>query len=312
MPHDRRFRFGIQLAQPLEGRTWADTARHVEEVGYSTLFLPDHFGDQLAPVPAMMAAADATTTLNVGTLVFDNDYKHPLILAKEIATIDRLVGGRVEFGLGAGWMRADYEQAGLPYDAPKVRVDRFMEGVQIIKGLWSDEPVSFDGEHYTITGHNGLPKPATPGGPPVIIGAGGKRMLRFAGEHADIVGISATIASGEIDAATGRDAAVDRFGEKLGWVKDGAGDRFDDIELNIQVAVTSITDDAMGFAGILAPMFGVSPEMVLDTPATAIGTVDEICARFEQRREQWGLSYVVFMADAFESALPIVERLTGR
>jgi len=259
----------------------------------------------------MMAAADATETLRVGTLVFDNDYKHPLILSKEIATIDHLTGGRVEFGLGAGWMRTDYEQSGLSYDAPKVRVERFFEGFQIIKGLWGDEPLTFDGEHYTITAHNGLPKPATPGGPPVIIGAGGKRMLRFAGQHADIVGISATIASGEIDAATGRDAAVDRFGEKLGWVKEGAGDRFDDIELNIQVAVANVTDDALGLAGILAPMFGVTPEMVLDTPATAIGTVDEICERFIQRREQWGLSYVVFMADAFETMVPVVERLAG-
>lgn len=311
MAHDRRFRFAIQLAQPEAGLSWADTARKVESMGYSTLFLPDHFDDQLAPVPAMMAAGMATETLNVGTLVFDNDYKHPLILAKELATIDHLLGGRVEFGLGAGWKRTDYEQSGLPYDAPKVRVERFFEGFHVIKGLWGDGPLTFAGEHYTVTGHNGLPKPATPGGPPVIIGAGAKRMLRFAGEHADIVGISATIASGEIDAATARDAAVDRFEEKLGWVKEGAGNRFDDIELNIQVAVAKVTDDAAGFAELMAPMFGVTPEQVLQTPATLIGTVDEICDRIVERRERWGLSYVVFMADAFGDVAPVVERLAG-
>ena len=140
MAHDRRFRFGIQLSQPLAGLSWAESARKAEDLGFSTLFLPDHFGDQLAPIPAMMAAADATTTLNVGALVFDNDYKHPVVMAKEIATIDQLSGGRVEFGLGSGWMKSDYDESGIPYDAPKVRVERFFEGVEIIKGLWSEEP----------------------------------------------------------------------------------------------------------------------------------------------------------------------------
>ena len=131
---------------------WAALARKVEDLGYSTLFVPDHFGDQLAPVPALMAAADATTELNVGALVFDNDYKHPVVLAKEAATLDILSGGRLELGLGAGWMTTDYEQSGIPYDPPGVRVDRMVEGLAVIKGMFAEGPFSYQGKHYTIDG----------------------------------------------------------------------------------------------------------------------------------------------------------------
>lgn len=310
MPHDRRFRFGTQLSNPLPGRTWAETARFAEENGFSTLFLPDHFGDQLAPVPAMMAAADATTELNVGTLVFDNDYKHPVVLAKEIATIDRLSGGRVEFGLGSGWMRSDYDESGMPYDPPKVRVDRFMEGVEVIQGLWGDGPVNYSGEHYTITNLDGLPKPTTPGGPPLLIGGGAPRMLRFAGAHADIVGINPSIHSGAIDGEAARDAAPDRFDEKLQWVREGAGDRFDELELNVLVFVAQITDDAAGAAENMAPLFGTTPEVFRDTAAVVVGSVDEICETLLARRDRWGLSYYVFQ-DGIEAMAPVVARLAG-
>ena len=311
MAHDRRFRFGIQLSQPLAGLTWADSARKVESTGYSSLFLPDHFGDQLAPIPAMMAAADATTELKVGALVFDNDYKHPVVMAKEIATIDQLSGGRVEFGLGSGWMRSDYDESGIPYDPPKVRVERFFEGVQIIKGLWSDEPVTFEGEHYTITAHNGLPKPTTPGGPPLLIGGGAPRMLRFAGAHADIVGVNPSIHSGAIDGDAARDAAADRFDQKIAWVKEGAGDRFDELELNVLVFLAQVTDDADGVAEMMAPLFGSTPDMVKETPAAVFGTVDAICEQLEARRDRWGVSYYVFQGDALDSMAPVVARLAG-
>ena len=160
-------RFGVQLFNATSGADWAEQARKAEDLGFSTLFMPDHFGDQLAPVPALMAAADATTTLNVGALVFDNDYKHPLVLAKEIATIDILSGGRVELGIGAGWMATDYEQSGIAYDRPGVRVDRMVEGIAVMKGMFADGPFSFEGEHYTITAHDALPKPAHPPAPAV-------------------------------------------------------------------------------------------------------------------------------------------------
>ncbi len=161
MAHPRRFRFGVQAKTATSGEDWAAMARKVEDLGYSTLFVPDHFGDELAPVPALMAAADATTELRVGALVFDNDYRHPVVLAKEAATIDLLSGGRLELGLGAGWLTTDYEQSGIPLDPPGVRVDRMVEGLAVIKGMFAEGPFSFAGEHYTIDGLDGLPKPLT-------------------------------------------------------------------------------------------------------------------------------------------------------
>ena len=145
----RKFRFGIQTSRAGSAEAWAAKARQIEALGYSTLFVPDHFNDQFAPVPALMAAADATSTLRLGTMVLDNDYRHPLVLAKEMATLDVLSGGRLELGLGAGWMRTDYEQSGIPYDRPGVRIRRFEEGLQIVKGLFADGPFSFSGVFTT-------------------------------------------------------------------------------------------------------------------------------------------------------------------
>src|ERR1700674_4476867 len=144
MTHPRKFRFAAQLSKAPDGTaaSWAEQARKAEDIGYSTLLMPDHFGDQLAPVPALMAPPAATSELRVGTLVFDNDYRHPLVLAKEAATLDLLSGGRLELGLGAGWMRTDYEQSGIAYDPPSVRVDRFVEAISVIKGLMADGPFS--------------------------------------------------------------------------------------------------------------------------------------------------------------------------
>ena len=157
MPH--KFRFGVQTSRAASGDAWRERARKIEDLGDSTLFVPDHFDDQFTPTPALMAAADATTTLRVGGMVFDNDYRHPLIFAKEAATIDVLSGGRYEIGIGAGWMKTDYDAAGMTYDRPGIRIERLAESLTIIKGLFGEGPYSFSGKHYTIHEHNGLPKP---------------------------------------------------------------------------------------------------------------------------------------------------------
>ena len=151
MPHSRKFRFGVQLHTAATGEEWAAAARRAEELGYSTLFVPDHFGDQLAPVPALVAAAAATSTLRIGGLVFDNDYKHPVVLAKEAATIDLLSDGRLELGIGAGWMNTDYEQSGIPQDAAGVRISRMEEAVAVLRGLFADGPFSFADSSYSLT-----------------------------------------------------------------------------------------------------------------------------------------------------------------
>jgi probable F420-dependent oxidoreductase len=308
----RPFRFGVQASAPLPGRTWAETAQHVESLGYSSLLLPDHFGDQLAPVPAMMAAAAATTTLRVGALVFDNDYKHPVVLAKEMATVDVLSGGRVEFGLGAGWMRTDYETSGIPYDPPGVRVDRFEEAIAVYRGAFSGEPFDFDGTHYQIRGLEGRPRPTRPGGPPLLIGGGGRRMLRIAGREADIVSVNPNMAAGEVTAATALDALAPAIDEKIGWLREGAGDRFGDLELSITLFFCQVTDDGATAAEAVGSMFGVGAAEVADCPILAIGTTSEIADALVARRERWGFSYLLCQLEAAEALAPVVAQLAGQ
>jgi probable F420-dependent oxidoreductase len=305
------FRFGVQVSNAPDAADWVDTAKRVEDLGFSTLFMPDHFGDQFAPIPALMAAANATTTLRIGGLVLDNDYKHPVVLAKELATLDVLSGGRTEIGLGAGWMIDDYEQSGIALDPPGVRIDRMVEGLAVIKGLMADGALDFAGDHYTIAGLDGRPKPLQRPHPPILIGAGGKRMLSLAAREADIVGINPNLRSGRIDAETAGDAVAAAYDQKVQWVRDAAGDRFDSLELNCLMFFVNLTDDSKGFAESVAPAFGLPPEEVLDVPAALFGTVDEMCERLQARRERWGLSYFVCQKDAMSTLAPVVAKLAG-
>jgi len=310
MAHPRPFRFGIQLSNASSGAAWAELARKAEGLGYDTLFMPDHFGDQLAPVPALMAAADATTELKVGALVFDNDYKHPVVLAKELATIDVLSGGRLIVGLGAGWMASDYEQSGIPMDAAGVRVTRMEEGIAVVKGCFAEGPFSFEGEHYTIAGYDGLPKPLqTP--PPFLIGGGAKRVLSIAAREAQIVGINPSIHSGHVDAAAAQNGAAAETDKKIGWVREAAGDGYADLEINMLQFAGIITDDRKGTAEMMAPLFGLPPEELETYPHACIGTVDEICESLEMRRERWDASYFVFQGDTMEPLAPVVAKLAG-
>jgi len=311
MAHRRPFRFGIQLSEAPDGPSWVEQAKRAEDLGYSTLFMPDHFGTQLSPTVALQSAADATTTLRVGALVYDNDYRHPVVLAKDCATLDLLSGGRLELGLGAGWMTSDYEQSGIPMDPPKVRVDRMIEAVAVLKGALGDGPFDHSGEHYTITGYDGHPKPVQKPHPPLLIGGGMKRVLSFAAREAQIVGVNPTIPNGAVDADAARTGTAAETDRKLGWIREAAGDRFDDIELNALNFATIVTDDRDGMIEMMAPLFGIPPEAVDDYPHALIGTVDRICADIEARRERWGFSYVVVQGDSMEPFAPVVARLAG-
>lgn len=313
MAHSRRFRFGAQLGTtPSDDAAWVAQARRVEELGYETLFLPDHFGDQLAPFAALAAAAAATSTLRVGSLVFDNDYRHPVVLAKEAATLDFVSGGRLELGVGAGWMTTDYDQSGIEKDPASVRVDRLEEAVTILKGLFADGQVDFSGKHYTVAGLDGRPKPVQRPHPPLLIGGGKPRVLRVAGREADIVGINPNLASGTIDAQTVADASAAGVARKLDWVRQGAGDRFDDIELQILVFGVIITDDRATTIKQVATSFGIDDPGEFETPYLWMGSVDEICDDLTRWRDEWGVSYWVIQGiDAAETAAPIVARLAG-
>ncbi len=311
MAHPRKFRFGVQLSSADSADRWVELARQAEDLGYSTLFLPDHFGDQLAPIPALMAAAAATSALRVGALVFDNDYRHPVVLAKEAATLDLLSGGRLELGLGAGWMNSDYEQSGIPQDKPKVRVDRMEEGIAVLKGLFADGAFTYDGEHYKISGMDGLPKPVQKPHPPLLIGGAQKRVLSIAGREADIVGINPAIRSGAVDADAARSGVASETDQKVRWVKEAAGDRYGDIELNMLVFSAAVTDDRAELVKKLAPLFGVPPDELDDYPHAWIGSIEQICEQLQKGRDRWDVSYLTVQADAMEAMAPVVAKLTG-
>jgi len=309
----RPFRFGVTASTAADASAWVRLARLVESLGYSTLAMPDHYSDnQLAPVPALMAAADATETLRVGALVWDNDYKHPVVLAKELATIDLLSGGRLEIGIGAGWMAIDYAQTGMTYDSNKVRVDRFEEGLAVIKGALTGEPFSFSGDHYTITDYTGSPRPVQAPCPPILIGAGGRRMLTIAATQADIIGVNGNLAAGVVGPAaiaTMTAAAVD---DKLAVVRDAAGARLDAIELNVRAFVVRITDDRAAVMDQIAGLFSVDRSLVAESPFALIGTPAQLVEDLLRRRERWGLSYVIVGADDVEAFAPVVAELAGR
>jgi len=310
-PH-RGFRFGVQVSKETTAKGWAELARRSEAAGYDVLTMPDHFTDQLAPVPALMAAADATTTLRVGALVFDNDYKHPVILAKELATLDLLSDGRTEIGLGAGWMISDYEEAGIQYDSPKVRIDRFIEGMAIIRGVMKDGPFSFAGEHYTVTNYEGFPKPVQAPCPPVLIGGGGKRVLTYAAREADIIGINGTLTAGVVGPEALATMTAEAVDEKVAIVAAAGAHRLNDIEMNIRTFFVKVTDDRAGMVERISSMFQVPADMINNSPFALIGSVDSCIEQLLERREKWGFSYTIVGAENIDECAPIVAALRGK
>ncbi len=308
------FRFGVQLSTGSTGRDWAETARRTEALGYAVATMPDHFTGQLAPMPALQAVLDATTTLRAGALVFDNDYKHPAILAKELATMDVLSDGRVEVGLGAGWMISDYEQLGIDYDRPGVRIDRFVEGLAVLRGAMAEGRFDFRGEHYTIAGYDGLPKPLQSPHPPILIGGGGKRVLTIAAREADIVGVNGTLDAGVIGPEAVATMTAEAVTSKVAIVAEAAAaaERLDHIEMNIRTFFVSVTDDRAGRIAAMAGMVGVPEEMIAASPFALIGSAGQIVEDLVARREQYGFSYVIVGAEDIEAFAPVVAELAGK
>ena len=311
MNKPRPFRFGVQEHRAANAQTWKEKARQVEALGYASLYLPDHFTDQLGPIAALMAAADATTRLRVGSLVFDNDYRHPVVLAKEAATLDLLSDGRFDLGLGAGWMASDYEQAGIPYDSPGTRISRMEEGLKIIKGLFAGEPFTFAGEHYQVAGIEGFPRPVQKPHPPILLGGGGRRMLRLAAREADIVNVNFDLREGQVNRDLVRTGLAEATDEKLRWIKEAADDRLDRIELSVTIFLANITDDRESVATLMAAGVGAEPKDILAMPHFLIGTVDEVVEDLQRRRERYGISYVIVPGEADETFAPVVARLAG-
>jgi probable F420-dependent oxidoreductase len=311
----RPYRFGVITSHAPDGPAWRARAQRAEALGYSTLLMPDHYQEQWEPVVGLTVAAEATERLNVGTLVFANDYRHPVMLAKSIATLDLATLGRVEFGLGAGWKRSDYDEAGIAYDRPGVRIDRMSEALTIMRALWaSADPVHFTGEHFTIAGAVGSPRPHSQPGPKICIGGGGKRMLSFAAREADIVAVNATMNAGALDASVAATASPAAFDEKIVWVRAAAtaAGRGDEIELQCHCPFVSVTDDRASMLAALAPAFGCEVDEAVDIPFTMVGTTDEMCEAVARRRDRWGFTYTIVPDDAMEAFAPVVAALAGR
>jgi probable F420-dependent oxidoreductase len=278
-----------------------------EGLGYSTLFVPDHLGDQFGPLVAMTVAAEATSTISVGSLVLDNDFRHPVVLAKEIATLGLAAEGRVEVGLGAGWLRSDYEPSGIDFNDARVRVDRLAEGLTIMKALWGEGEATFAGSHYSVRGARCDPRPTAP--PRTIVGGGSKRVLTMAAREADIVGVNTNLSSGEYAGAPALRVNFDHYDRCLAWVRQAAGDRFGAIELQVLAFNVMVVPNQMA-AARCARLLGL-PEEALELPIVLIGTVEDICERLCERRERWGFNNIVIPDDTIETFAPVIARLAG-
>jgi probable F420-dependent oxidoreductase len=307
------FRFGINIRDASSRAEWQDKARKVEALGYSVLLVPDHLAAMLATIPAVMSAADATTRLRIGTNVLNNDLRHPVLLAREAATMDLLTDGRLELGLGAGYMRIEYDQAGLRFDRGGIRVERLAESVPIIKDLLGGAEVTFVGQHYRVTSHKIYPLPVQRPRPPIIIGGNGPRLLALAAREADTVnltGVTFTQGGTTLDMSGWKVAGVD---ERLRVIRDAAGDRFGALELSAQIQRVIVTDRPREAAEELQKTWKqISVDEILAAPFVLIGTLDEMVEALRARRDRWGISYFVTFEPFLDALAPVVARLTGK
>ena len=321
----RPFRFAVQTFAADSASEWRDRAQRIEALGYSTLHLADHFIgpgpalestqhplQNLAAVPAMAVAAAVTTELRIGCRVFCNDYRHPVMLAKEVATLDLLSDGRLEVGLGAGWLQAEYEAAGMTFDRAGLRIDRLEETLGLFRVLMSPGQADFAGEHVRAKGFEGAPQPVQKPLPPIMIGGGSKRVLSLAAREAQIVSLNFNNRSGVLGPDGIKSGTADATLEKVGWVRDAAGARFAELELEIGAYFTFVTDDADAVAGGMAGAFGITPEEMKAHPHALMGSPDEICDELERRREAYGISYVTVGDNAMDAFAPVVARLAGK
>jgi probable F420-dependent oxidoreductase len=318
------FRFGVQAYAADTAAEWKDLARAAEGHGYSCLSVADHYfgpgaamtaashpAQNLAAIPAMAMAAAVTEEIMIGSRVMCIDYHQPVVLAKSLSTIDLLSDGRLEAGLGAGWITSEYEAMGIAMDRAGVRIDRLIEYVALTKAFFAGEDLDQQGEHVSVTDMAAIPAAVQEGGPKIMIGGGSPRVLRTAGELADIVSINFDNSAGKIGAHGIGSGSPSGTADKVGWIRDGAGDRFDDVELEIGAYFTTVTDDGAGTREKMGAAFGMSGEQLAAYPHALVGSVDEICETLQQRREDYGISYITVGATTMADFAPVVARLAG-
>jgi probable F420-dependent oxidoreductase len=321
----RPFRFGVQSYTATSGDHWRSQARRAEELGFSAFHLADHVigpgpalaamnhpVQDVAAIPAMAVAAEATSTIRIGCRVLCVDYRNPVMLAKELATLDFFSGGRLDIGLGAGWLAGEYAAMGIGFDRAGVRLDRLEDTIALLRASFADGELDMDTPHVHAVGFEAVPKPVQRPMPPLMIGGGARRVLGIAGREADIVSLNFDNSSGKIGPAGVGSSTAEITAEKIGWIKAGAGERFADLEIEIGAYFTIVTDQRDATLEKMAPMLGLTPEQFGEHPHALVGSVDAICDQLEARREQYGISYVTFGSTAVDAVAPIVERLSGR
>jgi probable F420-dependent oxidoreductase len=306
------FRFGVNVYGAANRDDWSAKAQKIEALGYDTLFVADH-AHTFPPIAGMMAAAAVTTTVRIGSNVFANDFRHPMMLAREMAAVDVFSNGRLVFGLGTGFYRPDYEKSGIPLDAPGVRVGRLEEAIQIIKGSFTTAPFSFAGKHYTIQDFSLAPMPVQQPHPPILLGGGSPRILALAAREADIVSFNIrTTADGDFDPAS---ILAEPTAQKVAWVKQAAGKRWEQLEFSVYLMHIAVTDNRMEAAQQMVEEWddtGFTTAQVLESPHVLIGSIDEFVADLQQRRERYGISHIVISDDKIDEFAPIVVQLTGK
>jgi probable F420-dependent oxidoreductase len=314
----RPFRFGIITHNISPSKeTLAAKACKAEQLGYNIFLVPDHLGDQFAPSLALMLVASVTTTLRIGSGVFDNDFRHPVLLAKEAATLDNFSDGRFELGIGAGWMRSEYEQIGMNFDKPSLRIERLREALHVLKSFFTEESVTFAGLHYRLQGMPGLPNPSQLPYPPIHLGGSGKKMLTLAAQEADIVGIIPSMSTGSRaervnDVLDGEDASAEMTLQKVAWIREAAGGRFDQLELNIIPMEIAVTEDRQQAIEKCARQLHMSERLTAETPFLLLGSVEQISEQLLCMREAFGFSYIVVWEEYMEALGPVVARLANR
>ncbi|HXR65141.1 MAG TPA: TIGR03621 family F420-dependent LLM class oxidoreductase [Ktedonobacteraceae bacterium] len=287
----KAFRFGVVSGGHASRSEWITLAQRIEELGYASLCVPDTLGAPLAALTALAVAATATTNLHVSSFVFVNDYRHPALLAREIATLDQLSDGRVELGLGAGNWPNDYQQLGIPFDKAGTRVSRFTEGLSIIKQFFTAETVNFSGTYYTTTALRPVPRSVQQPHPPILIGSSGRRMLTLAAREADII---MPTAGGSADAS---------LEEKIGWIREAAGERFEHLEFSQNEFGIELTDNPV----TVAPFFA----RAIPVQSRSMSTTQAVEYLIEQR-ERLGISYIRIQEGQIENFAPVVARLNGQ
>ncbi|HEY5646167.1 MAG TPA: TIGR03621 family F420-dependent LLM class oxidoreductase [Pseudomonadales bacterium] len=317
------FRFAVQSFSANSGAEWTERARRAESLGYSALHLADHLigpgpalektahpVQTLAAIPAMAHAAAVTNELRIGCRVFCIDYHDPLVLIKSAMTIDLLSGGRLEMGLGAGWLQEEYAAAGIAFDPPGRRIDRLADVLEALDAFRGEGLASVDNANVRWRDFEGVPKPVSK--PPVMIGGGSPRVLRLAGRRADIVSFNFNNRAGVIGPDGVRSSSEEETLRKVAWVREGAGERFDELELEIGAYFTFVMDDPTPVLHGMASSFGYTDDEMRRHPHALFGSVDTICEELQRRRELFGISYVTVGDNAMEAFAPVVARLSGQ